>query len=147
MDIIALLPHLNASLNGLAAVFLFLGFVFIRRGDKNSHRACMITAAAVSALFLVSYVTLRFYAPIFEFQGQGTVRIFYFTLLISHVALAICIVPLVGITLYRAARGRFDIHKKIARWTWPVWMYVSVTGIAVYIMVYQIFPAEVAQIQ
>jgi uncharacterized membrane protein YozB (DUF420 family) len=96
-------------------------------------------------LFLISYVTLRFFAPIFAFQGEGAIRIFYFSLLASHVVLAIAIVPLVSITLIRALSERFDAHRRIARWTWPVWMYVSVTGIIVYLMVYQIFPApEVA---
>ncbi|MEE2761387.1 MAG: DUF420 domain-containing protein, partial [Pseudomonadota bacterium] len=91
------------------------------------------------------YVTLRFYAPIFAFQGEGGVRIFYFSLLTSHVILAIAIVPLVGFTLLRALTGKFAQHKRIARWTWPIWMYVSVSGIAVYLMLYQIYPApEVA---
>ncbi len=147
MNVFAVLPHVNAGLNAAAAVFLIIGFVLIRRRARRAHRAAMLTAAAISGLFLISYVTLRFFAPIFAFQGEGAIRIFYFSLLASHVVLAIAIVPLVSITLIRALSERFDAHRRIARWTWPVWMYVSVTGIIVYLMVYQIFPApEVANI-
>ena len=138
---ITALPHLNATLNTLAACFLLGGFIFVRQGKKNAHRACMITAAVISGLFLVSYVTLRFYAPIFEFQGQGGIRPIYFTLLTSHVILAICIVPLVALTLFRALTKKFELHRKVARWAWPAWMYVSVSGVVVYFMLYQLYPA------
>lgn len=145
MNALAVLPHLNAGLNAAAAVFLVIGFVLIRMGARRAHRTAMLTAAGFSGLFLISYVTLRFYAPIFAFQGEGGVRIYYFSLLTSHVILAIAIVPLVGFTLLRALTGKFAQHKRIARWTWPIWMYVSVSGIAVYLMLYQIYPApEVA---
>ena len=145
MNAIAVLPHVNAGLNAAAAVFLIIGFILIRRRSRRAHRAAMLTATSISGLFLISYVTLRFFAPIFAFQGEGTIRIFYFALLASHVVLAIAIVPLVSITLIRALSERFDAHRRIARWTWPVWMYVSVTGIIVYLMLYQIYPAaEVA---
>ena len=145
MNAIAVLPHVNAGLNAAAAVFLIIGFVLIRHRSRRAHRTAMLTAALISGLFLISYVTLRFFAPIFAFQGEGPIRIFYFSLLASHVLLAIAIVPLVSITLIRALSERFDAHRRIARWTWPVWMYVSVTGIAVYLMLYQFFPApEVA---
>ena len=145
MNALAVLPHLNAGLNAAAAVFLVIGFVLIRTGARRAHRTAMLTAAGFSGLFLSSYVTLRFYAPIFAFQGEGGVRIFYFSLLTSHVILAIAIVPLVGFTLLRALTGKVAQHKRIARWTWPIWMYVSVSGIAVYLMLYQIYPApEVA---
>jgi putative membrane protein len=143
MNVIAVLPHLNAGLNAAAALFLIIGFVLIRSGARRAHRAAMLTAAAISAVFLISYVTLRFHAPIFAFQGEGGIRIFYFSLLASHVVLAIAIVPLVSVTLVRALAGKFDRHRRIARWTWPVWMYVSVTGILVYLMLYQIYPAAV----
>lgn len=138
---ITALPHLNATLNTLAACFLLCGFIFVRRGEKNAHRACMITAAVISGLFLISYVTLRLYAPIFEFQGQGSIRPIYFTLLTSHVILAICIVPLVALTLFRALTQKFELHRKVARWAWPTWMYVSVSGVVIYLMLYQLYPA------
>lgn len=139
------LPHLNAALNTLAACFLLAGFLFIRAGNKWAHQVSMFSAVGVSSLFLVSYVVLRMHAPIFEFQGQGTVRIVYFTILTSHVILALAIVPLVSITLFRAITGRFDKHRKIAKWTWPAWMYVSISGVVVYVMLYLIYtPPEFA---
>ncbi len=146
MDVSAL-PHVNAVLNGIAACFLMLGYVLIRRGEKDKHRKAMIAAASVSALFLVSYITLRFHAPVFEFRGEGVIRPIYYALLISHVILSVCIVPLVLLTLYRALRGTFDLHRRVARWAWPAWMYVSVTGIVVYLMLYQVYPPEVAGLQ
>ena len=144
MTVATTLPHVDAILNAIAACFLSAGFYFIRRGNRDAHRASMIGAAIVSGIFLVSYVTLRMYAPIFHFTGQGVIRPIYYTLLISHVILAMVIVPLVVLTLTRALRGRFDAHKRIARITWPIWMYVSVSGIVVYLMLYQIYPAAQA---
>lgn len=141
MTVATTLPHVNAILNAVAACFLLAGFVFIRRGDRNAHRAVMTGAAIVSGIFLVSYVTLRIYAPIFQFAGQGLIRPIYYALLISHVVLAMAIVPLVALTLTRALTRRFDAHKRIARIAWPVWMYVSLSGIVVYLMLYQIYPA------
>ena len=140
MNAIEILPHLNAGLNAATAVCLLIGFVLIRIGAKRAHRTAMLTGAGISGLFLISYVTLRFFAPIFAFPGEGAIRIFYFSLLASHVVMAMAIVPLAGLALYRALSGKFDQHRRIARWTWPVWMYVSVTGIAVYLMLYQFFP-------
>jgi putative membrane protein len=136
------LPHLNAILNGVAGCFLLGGFIFIKFGNRHAHRLCMISALIVSSLFLISYVTLRFYAPIFVFQGEGLIRAFYYTLLVSHVFLAIAIVPLVSITVIRALKDRFTAHKKIARLTWPIWMYVSISGIVVYLMLYQFYPLK-----
>ena len=141
---IQVLPHLNAGLNAVATILLLIGFILIRNGRKDAHRAVMIAAGCVSGLFLISYVTLRFFAPIFEFQGEGPVRIFYFTLLATHVVLAMAIVPMVLMTVWRAFRGNFDGHRAVARWTWPVWMYVSVSGIAVYVMLYQFYPVQTA---
>tara|TARA_B100000315_G_C14593089_1_gene597026 strand:+ start:5013 stop:5456 length:444 start_codon:yes stop_codon:yes gene_type:complete len=143
---VSVLPHLNAILNGIAACLLTGGFIFIKSGNRLAHRRCMVAALTVSGLFLISYVTLRFYAPIFVFQGDGVIRIFYYILLISHVLLAMAIVPLVLFTVLRAFKDRFTAHKKIARWTWPVWMYVSVSGILVYLMLYQLYPLETAQV-
>jgi putative membrane protein len=143
---VSVLPHLNAVLNGIAACLLISGFFFIKSGNRFAHRWCMVAALTVSGLFLISYVTLRFYTPIFVFQGEGAIRIFYYILLISHVLLAMAIVPLVLITVLRAFKDRFAAHKKIARWTWPVWMYVSVSGILVYLMLYQLYPLKTAQV-
>ena len=141
MTVATTLPHVNALLNAVAACFLLAGFIFIRRGNRTAHRTAMIGAAIVSGIFLVSYVTLRMYAPIFHFAGHGFIRPIYYALLISHVILAMAIVPLAALTLIRALRQRFDKHKRIARITWPVWMYVSLSGIVVYLMLYQIYPA------
>lgn len=141
MTLALVLPHLNAALNATATCFLIAGYVFIRRRDRRAHRICMLTCACVSGVFLVGYVTLRFNAPIFPFGGQGSVRILYYAILVSHVLLAMSLVPLVGITLFRALKERFERHRRLARWTWPIWFYVSVTGIVVYVMLYQLYPA------
>jgi len=139
---ISLLPHLNAILNALAACFLVGGFMFIKADNRDAHQRCMIIALIISSLFLISYVIHRFYVPIFVFQGDGVVRIFYYILLISHVFLAIIIVPMIAVTVIRALRERFIAHKKIAKWTWPIWMYVSISGIIVYLMLYQLYPIQ-----
>jgi len=130
------LPTLNASLNGLAALLLACGYVMIRRGRVNAHRAFMIAAFTTSALFLVSYVVYHAGAGSKPFEGQGAVRLVYFAILVSHVVLAAAILPLAIVTLARALRGRFDRHAAIARWTLPIWLYVSVTGVVVYVMLY-----------
>lgn len=135
------LAPLNAALNAVAAALLLAGFRFIRRRRVRAHRACMLSAFAVSALFLTSYLTYHYHVGDVRFQGQGWIRPVYFTMLISHVALAVAIVPLAIVTLSRALAARFDSHRRIARWTWPLWMYVSVTGVLVYLMVYQLYPA------
>ena len=139
---ISLLPHLNAILNALAACFLVGGFMFSKADNRDAHQRCMIIALIISSLFLISYVIHRFYVPIFVFQGDGVVRIFYYILLISHVFLAIIIVPMIAVTVIRALRERFIAHKKIAKWTWPIWMYVSISGIIVYLMLYQLYPSQ-----
>ncbi len=138
------LPAVNASLNALATVFLTLGFIFIKRGQKRAHRNCMIAAVTTSAIFLVFYVLHKIlvrgvHTP---FGGEGFIRTAYYVMLISHILLAMAIVPLVLITLNRGLKERWEHHKKIARWTWPIWMYVSVTGVLVYLMLYQWFPAK-----
>ena len=134
------LPSLNAVLNGTSAALLIVGYLCIRRKKIAAHRACMVSAFVISTLFLVSYVTLRYYAGMTRFTGQGWIRPTYFTILISHTVLAAGIVPLVLITLWRAVRGRFDKHVRIARWTLPFWLYVSVTGVLVYWILYQLYP-------
>lgn len=138
---LSLLPHLNAFLNATSAVLLLNGYAFIKRGRIAMHRACQIAAFCTSTVFLVSYLTYHYFHGTTRFAGQGIARPLYFTILISHTILAIVIVPLVLVTLYRAARGDFERHRKIARWTLPIWLYVSVTGVVVYLMLYQIYPA------
>jgi uncharacterized membrane protein YozB (DUF420 family) len=130
---------LNASLNGLSAVLLACGYVAIRRGNKTVHKRFMISAFGVSTAFLVSYLAYHYRVGHVVFQGQGWIRPVYFALLLSHTILAAVIVPMILITLRRAWSEKFDRHRIIARWTLPLWMYVSVTGVIVYLMVYQIY--------
>lgn len=130
------LPTLNACLNLLATAFLVTGYVRIRRGDMRRHRASMIGACASSAAFLTSYLVYHWQVGSVPYTGQGWIRPVYFAILISHIVLAVVIVPLVALTLLRAARGAFERHRRVARWTWPLWMYVSVTGVVIYWMLY-----------
>ena len=134
------LPHVNAALNGATIVFLAAGLAFIRSGRRAEHRACMIGAVSVSAVFLVTYLIYHFNSGLARFGGEGIIRPIYFTLLITHVAFAAVITPLVPITVYRALKGRFERHKRIARWTWPLWMFVAVSGVVVYVMAVQLYP-------
>jgi uncharacterized membrane protein YozB (DUF420 family) len=136
------LPAVNATLNGMSAVLLAAGFVCIKRKKVAAHRACMIAAFATSVIFLICYLTYHYLAGITRFQEPAWFRPWYLTLLTSHTILAAVIVPLILMTLYRALKERFDLHKKIARWTWPLWLYVSITGVAVYLILYQIFPQQ-----
>jgi uncharacterized membrane protein YozB (DUF420 family) len=136
----AFFPALIASLNGVSAILLLMGRYLIARGKVAAHRASMIGAVIASALFLACYVYFHAHVGDIHFLGQGVWRTVYFWLLIPHVTLAIVIVPMVIITLSRGLRGRYDRHRAIARWTWPLWMYVSVTGVLVYFMLYQWFP-------
>jgi uncharacterized membrane protein YozB (DUF420 family) len=136
---IADLPALNASLNGLASVFLIVGYALIRSGRRNAHRLCMLTALATSALFLISYVVYHANAGSVRFQGTGAVRVVYFAVLIPHVILAATILPLALVTTARGLRGDYGRHVRIARWTLPVWLYVSVTGVIVYAMLYHLY--------
>lgn len=130
------LPAVNASLNGASGVFLIAGYSFIRRGKMQAHKACMLTAFCCSTLFLACYLYFHFNAGIIRFGGEGWIRPVYFTLLISHTGLAVVIVPLVLITLSRALSAKFDKHRAIARWTFPLWLYVSVTGVIIYWLLY-----------
>ena len=134
------LAPLNAILNSTAAILLLAGYIAIRRHWVRVHRACMISAFSVSVAFFISYCVYHYHVGDVRFGGQGLIRPVYFSILISHVTLAVAIVPLVLITLGRALRGRFARHRRIARWTWPIWMYVSVTGVVVYLMVYRLYP-------
>lgn len=135
-----MLPTLNALLNATSAVLLIAGYLCIRRRKVTGHKICMLSAFVTSSLFLTSYLILRYYAGMTRFPGQGWIRPVYFTILTSHTVLAAGIVPLVLITLSRALRGRFDRHARIARWTLPLWLYVSVTGVLVYWILYRLYP-------
>ncbi|MGB0035147.1 MAG: DUF420 domain-containing protein [Candidatus Acidiferrales bacterium] len=130
------IPALNASLNATCTVFLLFGYSFIRRGKMGPHRACMLAAFFCSMAFLSFYVYFHVHAGIIRFGGQGWIRPVYFILLTSHTILAIVIVPLVLITLTRALREKFDRHRAIARWTFPLWLYVSITGVIIYWLLY-----------
>ena len=136
------LPAINATLNGLSAFLLSLGFFFIRRKAVTAHKACMVSAFVTSTLFLVSYLLYHAQVGSVPFRGEGWIRPVYFAILISHSVLAAATVPLVLVTLSRALRGRFDRHARIARWTLPVWLYVSVTGVLVYWMLYHLFASS-----
>jgi putative membrane protein len=136
---VASLPHLNALLNGTSAVFLVIGYLLIRRGDQTGHKRCMIAALVCSAAFLTSYVIYHLHAGSRPFPGTGAIRGIYFAVLITHVVLAAVILPLVIMTALRALRSQFDRHVRIARWTLPLWLYVSVTGVIVYLMLYQLY--------
>jgi putative membrane protein len=141
-EYIPFLPHLNAVLNTTSALLLLAGFRFIRLHRVQAHRNCQVTAVVTSTLFLISYLTYHYYHGATRFAGQGFVRPVYFTILITHTILAVVIVPMIILTLYRAARGDFIRHRRIARWTLPLWLYVSVTGVIVYLMLYQIYPSR-----
>ena len=134
---VADLPALNATLNATAAVLLTTGWILIRRGRIPQHRAVMIAAFVTSVLFLISYLTYHAQVGSVRFTKQGPIRAVYFTILLTHTVLAAAIVPLVLITLTRGLRARYDRHRRIARWTLPLWLYVSVTGVVVYLMLYQ----------
>jgi uncharacterized membrane protein YozB (DUF420 family) len=131
------LPTVNATLNAIAGLFLLAGFVLIRRRRIQAHRNAMLGAFASSTLFLISYLIYHAQVGSRPFTGQGVIRYAYFTILISHVVLATAILPMAISTLSRGLRGRYDDHKRIAKWTFPTWMYVSVTGVIVYVMLYR----------
>jgi uncharacterized membrane protein YozB (DUF420 family) len=132
------LPHLNAVLNSLSASFLIAGYLFIRRRNVAAHRAMMTGALISSTLFLISYLTYHFvYHGLTRFSGQGSLRALYLVILFTHTVLAAIILPFVLVTVARALRGDFARHRRIARWTFPMWLYVSVTGVIVYLMLYQ----------
>jgi uncharacterized membrane protein YozB (DUF420 family) len=133
------LPALNATLNAIAGVFLVTGYVLVKRGRPDLHRRCMLGALGASTLFLVSYVTYHSYAGSRPFTGTGAVRLVYFAILITHVILAALIVPLALVTASRGLRGQYARHVRIARWTLPLWLYVSVTGVIIYLMLYQLY--------
>ncbi len=142
------LPAVNAGLNALSAVFLTTGYYYIRRGNRVAHRNCMVAAFAASTLFLACYLTYHGYLAYYLHQGPTVFkepagfRPIYLAILLTHTVLAVVVVPLVLVTLWRAWKQRFDLHKRIARWTWPLWMYVSATGVLIYLLLYQVFPQQ-----
>ncbi len=134
------LPELNAVLNGSSAVLLLSGYFLIRRGRVAAHRACMLTAFGLSAAFLASYLWFHLHFGVVRFPGRGWIRALYFSILVPHTILAAAILPLALITLSFALRRRFDRHKRIARWTLPIWLFVSITGVVIYWMLYRLYP-------
>lgn len=133
------LPALNATLNGLSFVLLALGITFIKQGRRQAHRRTMVAALASSTAFLISYVIYHLNVLSKPFEGQGPIRYVYFAILISHVILAAAIVPLAIITVTRALKADFERHRRIAKITFPLWMYVSITGVVIYVMLYRIY--------
>ena len=136
---VADLPALNATLNAVSATLLILGYFFIRRREINRHKVAMFSACVTSTLFLVSYLVYHYHVGSKPFPGQGWVRTFYYTVLISHVILAAAILPMAIVTVTLAWKERFQAHRRLARWTLPLWLYVSLTGIVVYLMIYQFY--------
>ena len=141
-DIIPYLPHFQALLNTAATLLLSAGYYFIRHQRSDRHRICMATALLISSLFMISYLTYHAAVGYAPFAGQGTIRPFYFTLLASHVILAAVIVPLVLTTVFFALRGNFTRHPRIARWTLPLWLYVSVSGVVIYLLGFHLYPPQ-----
>lgn len=141
-ETIRFLPTLNAILNATSGILILMGFFFIRRKRVQAHRACMIAAVCTSILFLISYLVYHYHHGATRFTGTGMVRTLYLVILISHTILAVIIVPFVIITLRRALKGQFARHIKVARWTFPMWVYVSVTGVIVYFMLYHFYPVR-----
>ena len=139
-DVIPYLPHFQALLNSAATIMLSAGFYFIRQRQPARHRNCMITALVISSVFMISYLGYHAAVSYMPFAGQGLIRPFYFTLLASHVILAAAIVPLVLTTVYFALRGNFTRHPRIARWTLPLWLYVSVSGVVIYLLGFHVYP-------
>ena len=138
-EIIPYLPHFQAILNTSAALFLAAGYYFIRTQKRHSHRNCMIAALVISTVFMVSYLTYHAKVGYMPFAGEGIIRPFYFTVLASHVILAAVIIPMVLLTVGYAIKGNFDKHPRIARWTLPIWFYVSVSGVLIYILGFHIY--------
>jgi len=138
----AILPAVNAALNALSACLLIGGYACIRRGRRTGHQCCMLAALFVSVLFLASYLTLRYFAGMTRFEGQGWIRPVYLTILLSHTVMAAAIVPMAIVTVARALRGEHVRHVRIARWTLPLWLYVSITGVVIYWLLYHLYPGR-----
>jgi len=137
------MPHLQAALNASAAVFLFIGYRHIKNNNRLAHRNCMAGALLISSIFLVSYLTYHAEVGYQPFEGQGSIRPVYFTLLFSHIILSGVIVPMVFATVFFALRGNFNKHPRIARWTLPIWLYISISGVIVYVLAFHVYPPEI----
>ena len=137
---ITMLPHFQASMNLLCTLFLSLGYYNIKKKNKEAHRKCMISALTASAIFFVSYLVYHYNVGTYKFGGEGSVRTVYFTILLTHTVLSMVMLPMIFITLYHAIKGNFEKHPRIARWTLPIWIYVSVTGVTIYFMLYHMYP-------
>jgi len=135
-------PHIIAGLNALSVVFLSIAYYYIKSGNKDKHRIAMICALVVSSVFLVFYVIYKANSGFAKFGGEGVIRPVYFTLLITHVIGAVIITVMVPITVWRAFKGNFEKHKKIARFTWPLWMWVGLSGVVVYVMTVHLYPYQ-----
>jgi putative membrane protein len=140
MSLADVLPHVNAVLNSISTVLLIVGFALIRAGKRETHRKVMIAALIVSSVFLVCYLVYHFTAPVFVYRGPDWSRPVYYVLLISHVVLATLVTPMVAVTAWRALHGNFQRHRAIARWTLPIWLYVTVTGVVIYVILYHVYP-------
>ncbi len=146
MDLLQIFPHVNATLNASSGVLLLFGLYFVLTKQVHKHRACMLAASCVSAFFLACYVTYHILRTNVyglgpsKFTGDGIIRPVYFTILTSHTILATLVTPFVLVTLYRGLKGKYESHKRLARYVYPVWLYVSVTGVVVYVMLYHLFP-------
>ena len=137
------LPALNATLNGLATVFLLLGYFFIKKGNRESHKKCMIAAFCTSTVFLACYLYYHFTVEaVTRFTNPAWFKPFYLILLFTHVVLAVVMLPFIFKALWHAYKGQFEKHKKVVKWAWPMWLYVSITGVLVYLILYQIFPQK-----
>ena len=140
LTIAGVLPHVNAVLNTLSTILLIIGFSLIRKGDRARHRKVMIAALVVSSVFLICYLVYHFTAPVFVYRGPEWSRPIYFAMLISHVVLATVVTPMVAVTAWRSLHGDFVRHRAIARWTLPIWLYVTVTGVVIYAILYHLTP-------
>ena len=136
----SMLPTVNAILNATSGTLIVIGFVFIKRKQQTAHKRCMLGAVASSVLFLISYLVYHYTAGATSFTGEGWIRPVYFIILATHTLLAVVIVPMVAVTVLRGLSGRYALHRKIARWTFPIWLYVSVTGVVIYLLLYHLYP-------
>lgn len=134
------LPHINACFNALSSLLLIIGFIFIKKGNVTAHKKCMLSALFCSSLFLVGYLTYHYFHGTTRFTAEGVVRTVYFSILISHTLLSMLIVPLIGLLLWFAFKQKFHSHKRLAKWTFPMWLYVSISGLLVYFFLYHWYP-------
>lgn len=142
-EIIPYMPHVQAALNATAAILLFTGYRYIKNNDQQAHKKCMIAALIVSTIFLASYLTYHEVVGYQPFEGRGMIRPIYFTFLFSHIVLSGVVVPMILVTVFYAAKGNFTKHPRIARWTFPVWLYISISGVIVYVLAFHVYPPEV----